>query len=163
MASLATFQYMWATMFRHSRSIDADDGGSGRAILRRTSTFRPSDPAKRALGWPWSCPTRAGSCSRNRRSISSLRRWIRRLQGILAKAPVHATPDIMRNAQLIKARVIWSTKPMVVVPVLAVTRQGGQSFVFVARKQPERASYCSTNAGHAGRHGGEHLLHYVRA
>ena len=42
----------------------------------------------------------------------------------------------MRNAQLIKAKVIWSTKPMVVVPVLAVTRQGGQTFVFVARKQP---------------------------
>jgi RND family efflux transporter MFP subunit len=57
------------------------------------------------------------------------------LQGILAKAPVHASPEIMRNAQLIKARVIWSTKPMVVVPVLAVTRQGGQPFVFVARKQ----------------------------
>ena len=58
------------------------------------------------------------------------------LQGILAKAPVHATPEIMRNAQLIKARVIWSTKPMVVVPVLAITRQGGQTFVYVARKQP---------------------------
>jgi RND family efflux transporter MFP subunit len=57
------------------------------------------------------------------------------LQGILAKAPVHATPDIMRNAQLIKARVIWSTKPTVVVPVLAVMRLGGQSFVYVAQKQ----------------------------
>jgi hypothetical protein len=41
----------------------------------------------------------------------------------------------MRNSQLIKAKVIWSTKPMVVVPVLAVTRQGGQTFVFVAKKQ----------------------------
>jgi len=59
------------------------------------------------------------------------------LQGILAKAPVHRTADIMRNAQLIKAKVIWSTKPMVVVPVLAVTRQGGQTFVFVARKQAD--------------------------
>jgi RND family efflux transporter MFP subunit len=59
------------------------------------------------------------------------------LQGILAKAPVHATPEIMRNAQLIKARVIWSTKPMIVIPVLAVTRQGGQSFVFVAKKQQD--------------------------
>ena len=57
------------------------------------------------------------------------------LQGILAKASVHRTAEIMRNAQLIKAKVIWSTKPMVVVPVLAVTRQGGQPFVFVARKQ----------------------------
>jgi RND family efflux transporter MFP subunit len=65
------------------------------------------------------------------------------LQGILAKAPVRATPDIMRNAQLIKARVIWSTKPMVVVPVLAVTRLGGQTFVFIARKQPS-GQYIAT-------------------
>jgi len=36
---------------------------------------------------------------------------------------------------MIKARVIWSTNPMAVVPVLAVTRQGGQTFVFVARQQ----------------------------
>jgi RND family efflux transporter MFP subunit len=57
------------------------------------------------------------------------------LQGILAKAPVHFGPEVLRNAQLIKARVIWSTTPMAVVPVLAVTRQGGQSFVFVARQQ----------------------------
>jgi RND family efflux transporter MFP subunit len=59
------------------------------------------------------------------------------LQGILAKAPVHATPDIMRNAQLIKARVIWATKPMVVIPVLAVTRQAGQNFVYVVKKQAD--------------------------
>ena len=51
------------------------------------------------------------------------------------KAPVHSTPEILRNAQMIKARVIWSTTPMAVIPVLAVTRQGGQSFVFVARQQ----------------------------
>jgi RND family efflux transporter MFP subunit len=57
------------------------------------------------------------------------------LQGILVKAPVHATPEILRNAQMIKARVIWSTTPMAVIPVLAVTRQGGQSFVFVAQQQ----------------------------
>jgi len=57
------------------------------------------------------------------------------LQSILVKAPVHATPEVLRNAQMIKARVIWSTSPMAVVPVLAITRQGGQSFVFVARKQ----------------------------
>jgi RND family efflux transporter MFP subunit len=57
------------------------------------------------------------------------------LQGILVKAAVHATPEVLRNAQMIKARVIWSTTPMAVIPVLAVTRQGGQSFVFVARQQ----------------------------
>jgi RND family efflux transporter MFP subunit len=57
------------------------------------------------------------------------------LQGILVKAPVHASPEILRNAQMIKARVVWATTPMAVVPVLAVTRQGGQSFVFVVRQQ----------------------------
>jgi RND family efflux transporter MFP subunit len=57
------------------------------------------------------------------------------LQGILVKAPVHATPEILRNAQMVKARVVWSTKPMAVIPVLAVVRQGGQSFVFVAKQQ----------------------------
>ena len=57
------------------------------------------------------------------------------LQEILVKAPVHGTPEILRNAQLVKARVIWSTSPMAVVPVLAVTRQGGQSFVFLAKQQ----------------------------
>jgi len=57
------------------------------------------------------------------------------LQGILVKAPVHATPEMLRNAQLIKAKVIWSTKPMAVAPVLAVTRQGEQSFVFTVAKQ----------------------------
>jgi RND family efflux transporter MFP subunit len=57
------------------------------------------------------------------------------LQAILAKAPVHSSPQILRNAQMVTARVIWATKPMPVVPVLAVTRQGSQSFVFVAQQQ----------------------------
>jgi RND family efflux transporter MFP subunit len=57
------------------------------------------------------------------------------LQGVLVKAPVHSTSQILRNAELVKVRIIWSTKPMAVVPVLAVTRQGGQSFVFVAKQQ----------------------------
>jgi RND family efflux transporter MFP subunit len=57
------------------------------------------------------------------------------LQGILVKAPAHSTAEILRSAQLVKARIIWSTRPMAVVPVLAVSRQGGQSFVFVMQKQ----------------------------
>ncbi len=57
------------------------------------------------------------------------------LQGILVKAPVQAGPEGLRNAQIVKADVIWSTKPMAVVPVLAVTRQGEESFVFVVLKQ----------------------------
>jgi multidrug efflux pump subunit AcrA (membrane-fusion protein) len=55
------------------------------------------------------------------------------LQGILVKASVQST-DELRNAQIVKAQVIWSTKPMAVVPVLAVTRQGEQSFVYLVQK-----------------------------
>ena len=54
------------------------------------------------------------------------------IQGILVKAPVHSSLDRFRNAQLVKARVVWSTAPAPTVPVLAVTRIGGQPFVYVA-------------------------------
>ena len=54
------------------------------------------------------------------------------LQSILAKAEVPHSAERLRNAQLVKARVTWSTAPAPTVPVLAVTRVGGQSFVFVA-------------------------------
>ena len=54
------------------------------------------------------------------------------LQGILVKAPVHASLDRFRNSQLVKARVVWSTAPAPTIPVLAVTRIGGQPFVYVA-------------------------------
>ena len=57
------------------------------------------------------------------------------LQGILVKAPVHSSLETLRTAQMIKARVIWSNMPMAVIPVLAVMRQGGQPFVFVAQQQ----------------------------
>ena len=55
-----------------------------------------------------------------------------RVQGILVKAPIHGSLDQFRTAQLVKARVVWSTSPTPTVPVLAVTRIGGQSFVYVA-------------------------------
>lgn len=57
------------------------------------------------------------------------------LQGILLKAPVFSGSDILRTAQLVRARIIWSTAPKAVVPVLAVTRQGGQTFIYLAQNQ----------------------------
>jgi RND family efflux transporter MFP subunit len=54
------------------------------------------------------------------------------LQSILAKADVPRTADILRNQQLVKARVTWSTSPAPVVPVLAVSLIGGQTFVYLA-------------------------------
>ena len=60
------------------------------------------------------------------------------MQGILVKAPIHSAPAVLRNAQLVKARVIWTTTPMAVVPVLAVSRLSGQTFVYVAKQQNGR-------------------------
>lgn len=57
------------------------------------------------------------------------------LQGILVKAPVHSQEAALRTDQLVKAKVIWSTSPTPVVPVLAVTRLGDQAFVYVAQDQ----------------------------
>lgn len=53
------------------------------------------------------------------------------LQGILVKAPVRS--PLLRTQQLVKARVIWGVKPQPTVPVLAVSRLGGQAFVYVAK------------------------------
>jgi RND family efflux transporter MFP subunit len=52
-------------------------------------------------------------------------------QGILAKAPVPPSSHL-RTQQIVNARVIWSVAPRPTVPVLAVTRVGGQTFVYVA-------------------------------
>jgi RND family efflux transporter MFP subunit len=54
------------------------------------------------------------------------------LQGILAKAEVPRTTELLRNQQLVNARVTWSTSPAPVVPVLAVSLIGGQTFVYLA-------------------------------
>lgn len=54
------------------------------------------------------------------------------LQSILAKAEIPRTAQILRNEQLVRARVTWSTDPAPVVPVLAVSLIGGQTFVYLA-------------------------------
>ena len=59
------------------------------------------------------------------------------LQSILAKAEVPRSAEILRNQQLVRARVIWSTAPAPVVPVLAVSLVGGQTFVFLAAPKGE--------------------------
>jgi RND family efflux transporter MFP subunit len=53
-------------------------------------------------------------------------------QTVLAKAQIANNNDALRNAQFIRARVIWGSEEKPTVPVLAVTRIGGTYFVFVA-------------------------------
>ncbi len=53
-------------------------------------------------------------------------------QTILAKAQISNSNDALRNAQFIRARVVWGSQDKPVVPVIAVSRIGGLYFVFVA-------------------------------
>jgi RND family efflux transporter MFP subunit len=59
------------------------------------------------------------------------------LQSILAKAEIPHTAELLRNQQLVKARVVWSTAPAPVIPVLAVSLIGGQTFVYLAAPKGE--------------------------
>jgi len=54
------------------------------------------------------------------------------LQSILAKAEIPRSAEMLRHSQLVRARVTWNTEPSPVVPVLAVSLIGGQTFVYVA-------------------------------
>lgn len=53
-------------------------------------------------------------------------------QSILARARFANTRGTLRDSQYVKARVIWNTRPGVMVPTTAVTTIGGQNFVFTA-------------------------------
>ena len=63
------------------------------------------------------------------------------MQSILAKAEIPRSAELLRNQQLVKARITWSTAPAPTVPVLAVTLVGGQTFVYVA--EPKGDGYVA--------------------
>jgi RND family efflux transporter MFP subunit len=52
-------------------------------------------------------------------------------QTVLVKAPVDAGASL-RTEQFVRAQIVWSTEPGLMVPVVAVQRINGQYFVFVA-------------------------------
>jgi len=56
-------------------------------------------------------------------------------QTVLIKARIANNEDKLRNQQFIRARVVWGMHQGPVVPVLAVSRIGGQYFAFVAEDQ----------------------------
>ena len=57
-------------------------------------------------------------------------------QTVLVKTPISRRGGALRAAQFVRARVIWSTEPALTIPLVAVTRIGGQYFVFVAEPGP---------------------------
>ena len=56
-------------------------------------------------------------------------------QTVLVKARIANNEDKLRNLQFIRARVIWGMRQGPVIPILAVSRVGGQYFAFVAEDQ----------------------------
>lgn len=58
-------------------------------------------------------------------------------QTVLAKATFGNSGGQLLNRQLVRAKVIWKESPGILIPVTAVSRLGGESFVFVAQA-PEK-------------------------
>ncbi|MGA8488810.1 MAG: efflux RND transporter periplasmic adaptor subunit [Terriglobales bacterium] len=56
-------------------------------------------------------------------------------QTVLIKSRIANNEDRLRNLQFIRARVIWGTHEGPVIPVVAVSRIGGQYFAFVAETE----------------------------
>ena len=63
-------------------------------------------------------------------------------QTILMKARIANSQDKLRQSQFIRARVIWGSQKSPVVPILAVSRIGGQYFAFVA-EPGEKGGYVA--------------------
>jgi len=57
-------------------------------------------------------------------------------QSVLAKAAVTGEAPHFRTDQFVRAVIVWSTNPALTVPVTAVNRINGQSFVFVVENGP---------------------------
>lgn len=56
-------------------------------------------------------------------------------QSILAKASFDNTEGQLRDGQFIRAKVIWNSRPGVLIPTSAISRVAGKTFVFVAQQQ----------------------------
>src|SRR5580658_3706966 len=56
-------------------------------------------------------------------------------QTVLVKARIANSNDSLRQLQFIRARIVWGTHQNPQVPILAVSRLGGQYFAFVAEPQ----------------------------
>ncbi len=83
------------------------------------------------------------------------------IQGILVKAPVHAPLDRFRNAQLVKARVVWSTAPDP-----DGSGAGGhahrRAIICLRRGPGGRRHRCQAARGHARRYDRERLCGHRR-
>ena len=56
-------------------------------------------------------------------------------QTSLAKAQFRNPDGNLRDGQAVEARIVWDTQPGILVPTTAITRVGGQNFVFVVDEE----------------------------
>jgi len=59
------------------------------------------------------------------------------MQSVLAKSLIANPRREIRSAQFVRARVVWSSHPGLMIPVTAVSRISGQYFAFVAEQGPK--------------------------
>lgn len=60
-------------------------------------------------------------------------------QAVLVKGNIKGSDSALRNAQFVRARVIWKTADGLVVPVVAVLRINGKHFVYVSEQKDGKA------------------------
>jgi len=58
-----------------------------------------------------------------------------RTQSVLVKASFNNSNGTLRTEQYVRTRLIWATRPGVVVPTTAIARLGGENFVFVSQRK----------------------------
>ncbi|HEY9807185.1 MAG TPA: hypothetical protein V6D04_11495, partial [Candidatus Obscuribacterales bacterium] len=68
-------------------------------------------------------------------------------QSVQVKATFDNANNQLRTEQFVRARVIWESRPGVLVPTTAISRLGGRNFIFVAA--PFQNSTCQTAAANA--------------
>ena len=102
----------------------------------QTMDLRLSIPVERSdelrPGTPVELRTEAGTEPLVNGSISFVAERVEEgAQSILAKATFPNPGGLLRDEQFVRANVVWTEDPGVLVPTTAISRVGGQSFVFV--------------------------------
>jgi multidrug efflux pump subunit AcrA (membrane-fusion protein) len=69
-------------------------------------------------------------------------------QSVRVEATFENGSEVLRSSQFVRARVIWSSQPGVLVPTSAISRLGGRDFLFVAA--PFKDSGCKAPASGEG-------------
>jgi RND family efflux transporter MFP subunit len=65
-------------------------------------------------------------------------------QSVLVKANFNNDRNQLRVNQFVRARLVWDSKPGILVPTTAISRLGGQDFIFVAEGKGENGQLIAT-------------------